>query len=915
MTKVISFLLAILFFTLTALSAVEIYAKAVQSEETHDILESYITENGYRAVNGSNFRKALSKYLEAAVKTKLVFKNGSKSDFENFKKLSSKQNKNIILSEKENLLEQLTAESGGVEFYDLLEAVEEGTVSLKKLGNHKCYVESGTTFYQGGNRDYITDKYGQTYYDYYDYYAELQSRGEPISTTVTAAVSENRTQAGGNMKYDETVTVPQTRPFYYEDKPHSQAAVPSSVREKAKDPDNIIEICSLQHATDNEKYDGYYEFFIDETKLEVTGAFLNDTVRNYSEFKEKAEYYKNEFNSFSHAFITVADKETNKVIFSNHKSTDGGSMTLSKAESEVSNAPLGFEYLSGSISVGEKDKGSLAADNISAACQNFTNNYYMPFLSQYELVVTTDSFFNDKELADAADFGDPFESALASSKAEQKEVNREIAFCVSFFLMFLIFAAFLVSVAGKTPESEKVKLLPADKIFTLLRTAINGGLVWLLLLCVFYYADLLLSNMTGTANTSGIFRSLGAAPRFLTALFALFTAGVGALVLDWLFFIARHLKNRSLLKNSFIVWFSKKIKIVLEKRREALQNQPEVYKDIFNDVLKKVLLLVLLPNVVVGIPCVFSYGDGSFGALLFGFLLAVYDLCALGYAVYYAFGVRKVFSALEEMRKGSADIKIDTSKLPKAVRCAAIDAVHLGEGLKAAVENAVKEEKMKAELITNVSHDLKTPLTSIINYSDLLSRCDITDETAKSYIAVLNEKSVRLKKLIEDLVEASKASSGAIKVELTTVSLAELARQLEGEYEDEFESKGLELVVEGEQKELRILADGKLCYRVLDNLMCNIKKYAMPNTRVYMTLSQVNGGAKITLKNISANRLNISPEELKARFVRGDEARSSEGNGLGLSIADNLCTLQGGKLELEIIGDLFCASVTFKSAN
>ena len=194
-------------------------------------------------------------------------------------------------------------------------------------------------------------------------------------------------------------------------------------------------------------------------------------------------------------------------------------------------------------------------------------------------------------------------------------------------------------------------------------------------------------------------------------------------------------------------------------------------------------------------------------------------------------------------------------------------------------------------------------------------RFDIPDETAQGYLDVLGEKSDRLKKLIEDLVEASKASAGAMKVELTTVSLGELARQLLGEYADAFEERGLSVIFQQGDAPLRVCADSKLSYRVLDNLMGNIKKYAMPGTRVYLTLSQTADRGVLTLRNVSQEPLGIPVEELRERFVRGDRARSTEGSGLGLSIAEDLCGLQNAKLDLSIDGDLFTASVAFLLAN
>lgn len=216
---------------------------------------------------------------------------------------------------------------------------------------------------------------------------------------------------------------------------------------------------------------------------------------------------------------------------------------------------------------------------------------------------------------------------------------------------------------------------------------------------------------------------------------------------------------------------------------------------------------------------------------------------------------------------------------------------------------------MKTELITNVSHDLKTPLTSIVNYVDLLKRCEIKDDDAQKYISILDEKSQRMKKLIEDLVEASKASSGAIELHPIKINLCEFAAQTVGEYEDELKEKDIDIVLKVPETPVTVTADSQKTSRVVENLFSNIKKYALEGTRVYAEVVEGVSDARLIFKNVSKNPLDISPDELVQRFVRGDASRSSEGSGLGLSIAKNLCELQGGDLIIEIDGDLFKAVV------
>ena len=232
-------------------------------------------------------------------------------------------------------------------------------------------------------------------------------------------------------------------------------------------------------------------------------------------------------------------------------------------------------------------------------------------------------------------------------------------------------------------------------------------------------------------------------------------------------------------------------------------------------------------------------------------------------------------------------------------------------GIQKAVDEQTRAERMKTELITNVSHDIKTPLTSIVNYVDLLEKEDIQPEKAKEYVDVLNRQAARLKKLTEDLVEASKASSGSLPVHLAPTDVNVLLSQLAGDYIEKLEGAQLEPIFHPAPSQPVIQADGQLLSRVLGNLFSNICKYAMPGTRVYFESAADENTVSLTFKNISKYELNIPAEELMARFVRGDRSRHTEGSGLGLSIAQSLTELQGGTFRLEIDGDLFKAVVTF----
>ena len=292
-------------------------------------------------------------------------------------------------------------------------------------------------------------------------------------------------------------------------------------------------------------------------------------------------------------------------------------------------------------------------------------------------------------------------------------------------------------------------------------------------------------------------------------------------------------------------------------------------------------------------------------------LLKLLELLAI---LYIALSLRTLQKGGEAMADGDFSQNIDTRLLIGDFKRYGQRMNDLRSGIEQAVQEQTKAERMKTELITNVSHDIKTPLTSIVNYVDLLQKEDVQSEAAREYIAVLDRQSRRLKKLTEDLVEASKASSGALPVDLQPTDVSVLFDQIVGEYQERLADCRLTLVARPPEQPLTVCADGKLLSRVMDNLMSNICKYALEDTRVYAVASCDEKTVTISLKNVSRAELNISPDELMERFVRGDASRHTEGSGLGLSIAGSLVQLMGGTFDLSIDGDLFRADITLPRA-
>lgn len=289
----------------------------------------------------------------------------------------------------------------------------------------------------------------------------------------------------------------------------------------------------------------------------------------------------------------------------------------------------------------------------------------------------------------------------------------------------------------------------------------------------------------------------------------------------------------------------------------------------------------------------------------------VMKLIELLAVLYIAVSLRTLQKGGEKLARGDFSSPIDTRYLLWDFKRYGQELNDVQGGLEQAVQEQMKAEHLKTELITNVSHDIKTPLTSIVNYVDLLKKEDMPSSAAREYIAVLDRQSHRLKKLTEDLVEASKASSGALNVELQPTDVNVLLSQIEGEYQERLAACHLTLVTQPPAPGTMIQADSRLLSRVMDNLVSNVCKYAMENTRVYVTAAVRDGQAVISFKNVSRDELNISPDELMERFVRGDASRHSEGSGLGLSIARSLVQLQGGTFALSIDADLFRADIVF----
>lgn len=325
------------------------------------------------------------------------------------------------------------------------------------------------------------------------------------------------------------------------------------------------------------------------------------------------------------------------------------------------------------------------------------------------------------------------------------------------------------------------------------------------------------------------------------------------------------------------------------------------------------IMFLLIANVVVGMACMFILS----GIILsrgrrIGLAVFLFAQAVTIYVVYHwARDLNTIEDGVSEITKGNLDYKCEIKRKRSLLKGLAEGVNHIGDGLKVAVETSVKNERMKTELITNVSHDLKTPLTSIINYVNLLKTEKMPTKEAEHYLEVLEKKSQRLRHLTEDLVEAAKANTGNIELEKMPLAFDELMKQAIGEFEDKFSERDLVIVTSYPEEPVVVMADGRRMFRIIENVLQNVYKYALEGTRVYADLSKEESEVTFTLKNISAAPLNISADELMERFKRGDSARTTEGSGLGLSIAKDLTKLQDGSFDIQLDGDLFKVIITF----
>ncbi len=452
-------------------------------------------------------------------------------------------------------------------------------------------------------------------------------------------------------------------------------------------------------------------------------------------------------------------------------------------------------------------------------------------------------------------------------------------------VIFVVCLIYTILAAGWKPADDQIHLMWFDKIYTEIALAIMFCVFFLFVIAVILFVGWTMDGRSvGDIVTSGVL----AIPAYMAAMFCVYS-------------LARRGKTHNFISQSLIFkLFHGFYKVIYQGM-------------INNNLMRKYISVILGLGIADFILMMLAFWGNSF---FFFIVVTVIYCCEFIYVGRKLMAIQDIAKGASEIASGHLEYKIDTKDMGSGVFLEFANNINnIGQGLNRAVDESVKSERMKADLITNVSHDIKTPLTSIINYVDLLKRLNITHEPEREYIDILDSKSQRLKMLIEDLVEASRASSGNITLECDTIDFNELVMQVAGTYVEKYSQRQLTLVTRSHQEPILIWADGRRMYRVLDNLFNNAFKYAMTGSRVYVDLYEDEDRVCFIMKNISQEPLNITADELTQRFVRGDASRTTEGSGLGLSIAESLVQLHGGTFKIYLDGDLFKATIVMPAVH
>ena len=634
---------------------------------------------------------------------------------------------------------------------------------------------------------------------------------------------------------------------------------------------SIISLAFFSREKNKQKADSYFETQRFENLY--TGSILSNVEANYSKVKDtngeeiltdlnedtefKTEngyiYYKTYLENRNFKFLII-DNKTNTAItnLTQTMRTD----SVDKIKEELSKNSYYWNYENKEV---KTNISNLSIEDIKYVYQ------YKTLEENYDCTIYTS--INE----DVTQFHDDYYNLYITYKICTNSVKTAIINIIITLVLVIVSAILITIYAGRKRNFKEIQLELIDKIpLEIILVAMFIPSIMLLFLGI---------ELSYSLNIATIIGNIG----ILIIMYSIALISYESIV--------RRIKTNTILKNTIIYRLCKWIK--------------NGVKNIFNNFSLAAKIIVILACMLI-FTLIFS-NWGFTGIIL---LIAMYVFAFK----YYFDNITKFLNIKNTVKKiyeGDTKVRLQEDEYTGVLKELCIYVNDIAGGFTNAIDKSLKSERMKTELITNVSHDIKTPLTSIINYVDLLKKEDIQNEKAKEYLDILEQKSQRLKRLTEDLIEASKASSGNIKLDMKKINVNELIKQISGEFEDKFKNKNLDLNIEIPKEDVFILADSRYLYRVMENMYTNIEKYAMENSRVYVDLLEENKQVKIEIKNISKEKVNISANELMERFVRGESSRNTEGSGLGLSIAQSLTKLQKGEFGIYLDGDLFKVIISF----
>ncbi len=849
--KTFCFLLSVIFF---ALSAVSLLVCAYFSDFSSDFTQLFSTEKLPAYRNSDSFNDLVFKYANNAAHMTLDY--------------TDKQIEEMLLSEKDDQIELLVNE-----FLD-----------------RKAEIIRSELYY-------VATNYEPQYKDdfYYNAYNDLITETSTTTTTAPSRYTENEDVTEFYDASEEEVTTA------FSSAPEEEVTTAfSGIAVDPFAPYNVRYCQQLLNTASGRDF-LKYENLVREEALDVNHRFYI-TPKAFSyyasgygmsrSYKDSEEAIRKELNELYNTMVenTVSWYADDMAEYKDAlKSVKNFKYLLIKGEKTYSNIPENdrtLEHITDHDSYGIYKDGKLTVSGLSSN-QFYTTAYlkdkdfgdYTLYFYIEDALLQSDDFYNKMLVYEL--YGDlpPVAAVIAG---------------VIFLILAVLFFVILMNLCGHKNGCDETVTAFIDKLPFDIHFIITAALCVAIGIGWIFASDSTWRDSLSNPNITILLISLTAAA----------AAAEWALVVEWFTSFARLVKCNKL--NSFIVKMFKlifglfgKIFSVI-KRAFMLIFRKNISLSKFSTII---IISYFLINTVLGFALKFSLG--------WLFLLIPFNLAALAVLLIYASYLDKIIASSSDPENPLPS----SSKMPGALKTLAENIEKTNDNLQEAVEQTLKNERMKTDLITNVSHDLRTPLTAIISYVGLLEKCDISDPVAKEHLLVLKEKSEKLKILINDLIEASKVSSGNVTLDISELNLSELVVQAVVEATPEFEKCNLDIRQEDGETPITVFADSSKTYRIIENLLSNARKYSAENSRVYIAVSENEDYGIFEIKNISKEPLNIDANELMERFVRGDKSRSRDGNGLGLSIARDLSEVQNGRLSITIDGDLFKASVYLPKNN